>query len=68
MVGELIDKIEYDYFKFPFSMNCFWVEIVYSDLVLKEHEVAKWLAKDELDFVEWLPADITLVGKVQSEL
>ena len=67
-VGELIDTIEFDYPTFHLSMDCFWAEIVSGDLVLKEHEAAKWLKKDELDSVEWLPADITLVGKVQLEL
>ena len=67
-VGKLIDTIEYDYPTFHLSMDCFWAEIVSGDLVLKEHEAAKWLQKDELDSVEWLPADITLVGKVQLEL
>lgn len=64
-VGELIDTIEYDYPTFHLSMDCFWVEIVSGDLVLKEHEAAKWLAKDELDSVEWLPADVTLVKKIK---
>lgn len=64
-VGELIDTIEYDYPKFHLSMDCFWAEIVSGDLVLKEHEAAKWLTKYELDSVEWLPADITLIDKIQ---
>ena len=68
VVGELIDTIEYDYPTFHLSMDCFWVEIVSGDLVLKEHEAAKWLMKNELDSVEWLPADIMLLDKVQSEL
>ena len=68
VVGELVDTIEYDYPTFHLSMDCFWAEIVSGDLVLKEHEAAKWLTKDELDSVEWLPADITLIGKVQSGL
>ena len=46
----------------------FWCEIVSGDLVLKEHEAAKWLTKDELDSVEWLPADITLIEKVEALL
>ena len=62
-VGELIDTIEYDYPTFHLSMDCFWAEVVSGDLVLKEHEAAKWLTKDELDSVEWLPADITLIEK-----
>ena len=64
-VGELIDTIEYDYPAFHLSMDCFWAEIVSGDLVLKEHEAAKWLTKAELDSVEWLPADITLIEKIR---
>ena len=64
-VGELIDTIEYDYPEFHLSMDCFWAEIVSGDLVLKEHEAAKWLTKDELDTVEWLPADIGLIEKLR---
>ena len=64
-VGELIDTIEYDYPTFHLSMDCFWAEIVSGDLVLTEHEAAKWLAKAELDSVEWLPADITLIDKIK---
>ena len=64
-VGELIDTIEYDYPTFHLSMDCFWAEIVSGDLVLTEHEAAKWLTKDELDSVEWLPADITLIDKIR---
>ena len=67
-VGELIDTIEYDYPTFHLSMDCFWAEIVSGDLVLKEHEAAKWLTCEELDSVEWLPADITLIEKIQKEL
>ena len=63
-VGELIDTIEYDYSTFHLSMDCFWCEMVKGDLVLKEHEAAKWLTKDQLDFVEWLPADIEIVNKL----
>ena len=68
LVGDLIDTIEYDYPTFHLSMDCFWCEIVSGDLVLKEHEAAKWLKKDELDSVEWLPADITLIEKVKALL
>ena len=64
-VGELIDTIEYDYPTFHLSMDCFWCEIIKGDLVLKEHEAAKWLTKEKMDSVEWLPADITLVEKIK---
>ncbi len=63
-VGELIDTIEYDYPTFHLSMDCFWCEIVKGDLVLKEHEAAKWLTADELDSVDWLPADVTLIEQI----
>lgn len=66
IVGELIDTIEYDYPSFHLSMDCFWAEIVSGDLVLTEHEAAKWLTKDELDSVEWLPADIVLIDNIKA--
>lgn len=64
-VGNLIDTIECDYPTFHLSMDCFWAEIASSNLVLKEHEAAKWLTKEELDLVDWLPADITLIDKIK---
>ena len=67
-VGELIDTIEYDYPTFHLSMDCFWAEIVSGDLVLIEHKAAKWLTKDELDSVDWLPADITLIDKIREAI
>lgn len=67
-VGELIDTVEYDYPTFHLSMDCFWAEILSGDLVLKEHEAAKWLTKEALDTVEWLPADITLIDKIREKM
>lgn len=64
-VGELIETIEYDYPTFHLTMDCFWAEIVSGDLVLTEHAAAKWLNKDELDSVEWLPADVTLIDIIK---
>ena len=64
-VGELVDTIEYDYPTFHLSMDCFWAEVVSGEIVLKEHEAAKWLKKEELDSVEWLPADIALIEEVK---
>ncbi len=64
-VGELIDTIEYDYPEFHLSMDCFWCEVVEGDLVLLEAQEARWLTKDELDSVEWLPADMWLVEKLR---
>ena len=67
-VGELIETIEYDYPTFHLSMDCFWCEVVAGDLVLKEHEAAKWLDKDSINDVEWLPADVTLIEKIKSSM
>jgi len=67
-VGDLIDTIEYDYPKFHLSMDCFWCTIVEGDLTLKEAEDAKWLTKEELDSVDWLPADVTLIDKIRGEM
>ena len=67
-VGELIDTIEYDYPNFHLSMDCFWCEIVSGKLVLKEHEAARWLDKENLYSVEWLPADLSLIEKIAVKL
>lgn len=67
-VGELMDTVEYDYPQFHLSMDCFLCQIVRGNLVLKEHEAARWLTKDELNNVEWLPADITLIEKIRNLL
>ena len=65
VVGDLIDTIEYDYPSFHLSMDCFWARVTSGELVLKEHEAARWLSKGELGSVEWLPADIALIGKIR---
>ena len=67
-IGELVDTVEYDYPNFHLSMDCFWCEVLSGNLILKEHEDARWLLKEQLDDVEWLPADITLVEKIKKSL
>ena len=67
-VGDLIDTIEYDYPNFHLSMDCFWCQVVSGELKLLEAEAAKWLSKDELDSVGWLPADITLIDKIRTQM
>lgn len=67
-VGKLIDTIEYDYPKFHLSMDCFWCEIMQGGLELKEHEAARWLSKEELYSVDWLPADVGVVERIEEEL
>ena len=67
-IGNLIDTIAYDYPEFHLSMDCFWCEIVEGDLVLKEHEAARWLTRNQLDDVAWLPADITLIEEIRKNM
>lgn len=67
-VGELIDTIEYAYPNFHLAMDCFWCEIISGNLVLKEHEAARWLDKENLYSVEWLPADVSLIEKIALKL
>lgn len=64
-VNDLIDTIEYDYPTFHLSMECFWCEIIKGNLVLLEAEAAKWLTKEELYSVDWLPADLLLIPKIE---
>ena len=63
-VGEFIETIEYDYPTFHLSMDCFWCEIVKGDLVLKEQEAAKWITRDEIESVDWLPADRVILEAI----
>ena len=64
-VHDKIGTIEYDYPTFHLSMDCFWCEVLSGDLVLKEAEAARWLTKDELDSVQWLPADQGILEKIR---
>ena len=67
-VGELLDTVEYDYPSFHLTMHCFISTIKSGDLILKEHEAAKWLTKETLGSVDWLPADKGLIEKIRKIL
>ena len=67
-VKELLETVEYDYPKFHLSMDCFICKIKAGELVLKEHEASQWLTKETLDSVEWLPADLELIEKIENYL
>lgn len=67
-VGELIDTIEYDYPAFHLSMDCFWAEVVTGRLVLKEAEDARWLTRETLESVSWLPADASLIESIKASM
>ena len=64
-VKDFLETVEYDYPEFHLSMDCFFCRIKAGDLVLKEHEAAKWLTADALDSVDWLPADRGLIKGVR---
>lgn len=67
-VIKLLDTVEYDYPAFHLSMDCFLCRILSGDLVLKEHEAARWLTKETLNSVAWLPADLGLIPQIQAVL
>ena len=67
-VGELIDTIEYGYPNFHLSMDCFWCEVIRGELILKEAEDAKWLTREHLADVKWLPADVTLIENIREAM
>lgn len=65
-VGDLLTTVEYDYPQFHLSMDCFWATLVEgSEMKLLEHEAAKWLTRDQLDSVEWLPADTAVIDIIK---
>ena len=64
-VLDKIGTIEYDYPAFHLSMDCFWCTVVSGELVLKEAEAARWQTKDELDSVQWISADRTILKQIQ---
>lgn len=63
-VGKLLETVEYDYPEFHLTMHCFICELLSEEIVLKEHEDARWLKEEELDTVDWLPADVGVIGKI----
>ena len=67
-VGELIDTVEFDYPTFHLSMDCFWCQLIRGDLELLEAAEARWLTKETLKSVEWLPADLGLIDKIENAL
>lgn len=63
-VDEFLCTVEYDYPAFHLTMHCYLCSLLTEVLHLNEHEAARWLAKDELESVEWLPADWQIVRKL----
>lgn len=67
-VGDYLTTIEYDYPSFHLSMQCFWCTIVEGTPVLREHEAARWLEIENLDDVDWLPADVSILGLIKERM
>lgn len=67
-VGDLITTVEYDYPKFHLSMDCFWAQVIEGELILKEAEAAKWLTKETINSVDWLPADQGIIEIVKENI
>lgn len=69
IVGELLTTVEYDYPKFHLSMDCFWAELEPdSEMKLLEHEASRWLSVEDIDSLDWLPADIEVAGRIKEQL
>lgn len=67
-VGDFITTVEYDYPKFHLSMDCFWAQVIEGELILKEAEAAKWLTKETINSVDWLPADQGIIEIVKENI
>ena len=64
-VDEFLCTVEYDYPKFHLTMHCFLCSLLTEAMHLNEHEAARWLRKDELEIVGWLPADRVVIEKLK---
>lgn len=67
-VDEFLYTVDYDYPQFHLTMHCYLCSLMTDSLHLNEHEAAKWLAKDELDSVDWLPADVIVVQTIKTRI
>ena len=66
VIERLVTTVEWDYPKFHLKMHCYWCHVESGTLTLKEHEAARWLAKDELESVKWLPADLQIIEMLKT--
>ncbi len=65
-IERLVTTVEWDYPKFHLKMHCYWCHVESGSLTLREHEAARWLTKDELESVKWLPADLQILDKIRN--
>ena len=68
VVEHLVQTVEWDYPKFHLTMHCFWCHVESGELILKEHEDAKWLKPEEWESVQWLPADVILIENLKQQI
>ena len=66
VVEELVCTVEYDYPNFHLTMHCYFCSIANGEVELLEHKAARWLRRDELNEVEWLPADVSIVNSLKT--
>lgn len=63
-VGSKLITVDYDYPEFAMTMQCFVCTLA-SGMKLLEHSDARWLGRDELDSVDWLPSDVEVVAAIR---
>ena len=68
VIERFVRTIEWDYPQFHLTMHCFWCRVESGQLTLKEHEAARWLSTNQLDSVNWLPADLQLIKHLSMQL
>ena len=66
VIERLVTTVEWDYPAFHLKMHCYWCHVQSGSLTLKEHEAARWLTKDELESVKWLPADLQILEEIRN--
>ena len=67
-VGNLIETVEWDYPNFHLTMHCYWCELISQSLFLNEHEASRWLTKDTIGMMKWLPADLAILETISKSL
>lgn len=67
-VEQLFETIDYDYPDFHLTMHCYICKIESGKLTLKEHEAARWLTKEQLSSIDWLPADRSIIGHLKESI
>ena len=67
-VGDLLTTVEYDYPQLHLTMHCYLCSLISGQLSFLEHEDARWLTKDDLNSVRWLPADLEILPLIAERI